>query len=352
MIAGSDNEIIMELVSTLDRFLIDTVDNDYLKSRLNKPKSTDDNLWKKICELGFFDLFSGEDLSQDNLKLLLVLIAEISGKVLLPETLAEALLTGPMILNGILSEKEKKIVQSFVAKDVYTNLIEGSMVAAIGWGSFEKKNNCILLNGVRCIPNTKILWAITDQGLYCFSSNSLPQVSEGFLDPLMPRANFSVAANEGVFVSKNVSVLRNLYYLIVAAELSGIAEKVIKFTKAYLDQRKQFGKAVGSFQAVQHKMANIFHKSEEIKALLGYAKIEMTKDGQSGLLARAALAGALVEVPRVVEVAIQMHGGIGFTWEFELHLYLRRAKAYEVFLRPDEDFKDAFIEDCVNLIDV
>ncbi|MBN8550873.1 MAG: acyl-CoA dehydrogenase, partial [Deltaproteobacteria bacterium] len=124
---------------------------------------------------------------------------------------------------------------------------------------------------------------------------------------------------------------------IVAEELGGMCARVVDLTLEYVKTRKQFGVAIGSFQAVQHKLSDMHLQSEALRSLAAFATwaAQESKE-QSELSSRAALAFACEHAPQIIETAIQMHGGIGFTWEYELHLYLRRAKMLELLFGSGE----------------
>ncbi len=114
----------------------------------------------------------------------------------------------------------------------------------------------------------------------------------------------------------------------VAAELAGVAAEGLEMTVEYVKVREQFGKPIGTFQAIQHKLADMCLWSEQVCALGRFAAhaIEVDKGQFTGsAIAAKSLAAELV--PKVMESAIQAHGGIGFTFEYDLHLYLRRARA-------------------------
>lgn len=113
----------------------------------------------------------------------------------------------------------------------------------------------------------------------------------------------------------------------VAAELSGISSRVVEMTAEYVKTRKQFGKPLAAFQAVQHKLSDMLMWSEQISSLGRFAAWAADNDPSQYVRSASAAFGYAAEyAPRLIETSIQMHGGIGFTWEYPLHLYLRRAK--------------------------
>lgn len=121
--------------------------------------------------------------------------------------------------------------------------------------------------------------------------------------------------------------LRNVIRIALVAEMVGAADRVMEMTIDFVKTRKQFGRPIGSFQAIQHKLATAVVDLEQVRALSRFAAWAYDNDRkQFALSAGAAKALANVVIPRICEDALQAHGGIGFTAEYDLHLYLRRAK--------------------------
>ncbi|MFL6141386.1 MAG: acyl-CoA dehydrogenase family protein [Labedaea sp.] len=120
---------------------------------------------------------------------------------------------------------------------------------------------------------------------------------------------------------------------LLASEQLGIAEWCLATTVAYLKERKQFGRAVGSFQALKHRLANVYEEIVLARATARYAA-DALADGSPDAPVAVSTAAALCSTVAVhaAEEAVQLHGGIGMTWEHPAHLYLKRAKADEIAL--------------------
>ncbi|MER5731607.1 acyl-CoA dehydrogenase family protein [Streptomyces sp. NPDC002138] len=114
---------------------------------------------------------------------------------------------------------------------------------------------------------------------------------------------------------------------VLAAEAVGAAAQALARTVDYVRQREQFGRAVGSFQAVKHRLADLYVRVQAARSAAYYA----AWDPQQGGLA---LAQALEALRVTAGEAIQLHGGIGFTWEHDAHLYFKRAAADELLFGP------------------
>ncbi len=122
------------------------------------------------------------------------------------------------------------------------------------------------------------------------------------------------------------SYARDLHWTALAAESVGAARKVLELTVAHLLVRQQFGRPLGSFQALRHRIADLTVDLEAATSTTWYAARAasgVTADlAVAAPLAKAAAGDAFV---RIAGEAIQLHGGIGFTWEHDCHLYFKRA---------------------------
>jgi alkylation response protein AidB-like acyl-CoA dehydrogenase len=130
-----------------------------------------------------------------------------------------------------------------------------------------------------------------------------------------------------------VERLTDIAALGLAADASGAADRALDLAVEYAKQRIQFGRVIGSFQAIKHKLADMFVLAEAAKAAVEGAASALDNDaGQARRRAAAAGAFARQAASRIVGDAVQTHGGIGFTWEHDCHLLLKRAKFDEVYL--------------------
>src|SRR6476661_103753 len=115
---------------------------------------------------------------------------------------------------------------------------------------------------------------------------------------------------------------------ILAAEQTGLAQRCLDMTIAYVKERKQFARPVGSFQALKHRLADLWVSVTQARAASRYAAACLATGSPDAKVA-VALAKAYCSDVAVIaaQECVQMHGGIGFTWEHPAHLYLKRAKA-------------------------
>jgi alkylation response protein AidB-like acyl-CoA dehydrogenase len=117
----------------------------------------------------------------------------------------------------------------------------------------------------------------------------------------------------------------------LSAEMCGGAQRVLDMTVDYAKLRVTFGKPIGSYQGVKHRCADMLVEIENAKSLTYYAAWAVDEGGAEAPLAVSMAKAAASDASRKVSAAgIQLHGGIGMTWDHDLHLYLKRAKACEV----------------------
>ena len=115
-----------------------------------------------------------------------------------------------------------------------------------------------------------------------------------------------------------------------SAEMLGAARRCLDMSVGYAKVREQFGQPIGSFQAIRHKCAEMLLEVENSHAAVYYAAWALDAAAPDSALAASVAKSYVSEAARrVCGEALQVHGGIGFTWEYDLHLYQKRAKALE-----------------------
>ncbi|MEY9966107.1 alkylation response protein AidB-like acyl-CoA dehydrogenase [Streptacidiphilus sp. MAP12-16] len=159
------------------------------------------------------------------------------------------------------------------------------------------------------------------------------------LDMTRPLADLAFAGAPGRLVAEGDEAVGALDAALttgaalLASEQLGVAEWALETTVAYVKERHQFGRPVGSFQAVKHRLADLWVSVAQLRAVARYAA-DAVAGGSPDAKVAAALAQAFASQVTVAatEDAVQLHGGIGFTWEHPAHLYLKRAKSASIAL--------------------
>ena len=157
------------------------------------------------------------------------------------------------------------------------------------------------------------------------------------LDPSLGLARLDLdgaAADEGGLLPGGVAAARQALRVLAAAEAAGGARACLGMALAYAKVREQFGRTIGSFQAVKHHLANMLVRTELATAAAWDAARVGIGGPEAALAAAAAAAVALEAFQWSARMNIQILGGIGFTWEHDAHLYLRRADALAALAGP------------------
>jgi alkylation response protein AidB-like acyl-CoA dehydrogenase len=146
------------------------------------------------------------------------------------------------------------------------------------------------------------------------------------LDPTRPL--FTVRFDGGEELSGDFERASRAIAVMAAAESVGVAARVTGMAVDYAKERKQFGRAIGSYQAVSHACAQMFLETEGARSVAYWAAWALDHDPEQAFMAaNVAKAYASDAAVNVCRSALQVHGGIGFTWEHDLHLFLKRAEA-------------------------
>jgi alkylation response protein AidB-like acyl-CoA dehydrogenase len=129
---------------------------------------------------------------------------------------------------------------------------------------------------------------------------------------------------------------------LLASEQVGVARWALETTVAYLKERRQFGRVVGGFQALKHRLADLYAEVEQADAAARYAAATLALGDADAPVAVAVAASFCGEAAvHAAEEAIQLHGGLGMTWEHPAHLHLKRAKADAILLGSPEAHRAA-----------
>ncbi len=179
-----------------------------------------------------------------------------------------------------------------------------------------------------------------DGGVYAVAASDAVIDLVPSLDMTRPVADvtFEDASGERILTDGHAAVRSAVTSgaALLASEQAGVARWCLDTTVAYLMQRRQFGRIVGGFQALKHRLADLYAGIESASAAARYAAValgELGADHHETAVATAVAAAYCGDLAVLAaEEAVQLHGGIGMTWEHPAHLYLKRAKADQIAL--------------------
>jgi alkylation response protein AidB-like acyl-CoA dehydrogenase len=151
------------------------------------------------------------------------------------------------------------------------------------------------------------------------------------LDPTRKLFTVHLHGAEAHRIEGDAAAVDRAYWAIaaaLAAESTGVAQRALDMAVEYAKDRKQFDRPIGAYQAVSHRCAQMLLEVEGARSATYYAAWALDNEPESAALA-ASMAKAYASDAgwRVTASALQVHGGIGFTWEHDLHFFLKRARA-------------------------
>ena len=283
----------------------------------------DDKLWRAIAEVGLLDVIGSGGTEID-----LVLVLEEAGRAALPEPLAETLVAARLIQN------DKTLSETWLPR-----IASGDAIATIA---------LITDPFVAYAAEADLVLLIDASGARILTRDDVKATPVRSQDPSRPLYSIEAKRGERLTLTTPAS---NAAAAIAAVQL-GIARRLLELTVDYVKERKQFGKPVGSFQAVKHKLAKVHTAIEDARPAVWYAAYTLANNLPD--TARAAsvakVAASRAEALANAE-ALQCHGGIGFTWEHDLHIWLKRGLAlqpafgtpaeHRAMLAREEDARDA-----------
>jgi len=150
------------------------------------------------------------------------------------------------------------------------------------------------------------------------------------IDPTRRLSTLAFTAADATVVSSDAEALRQIATVLAAAEAVGVAERGLEMSVEYGKVRQQFGKPIGSFQAIKHRCADMAVRAEVARSAVIYAAIAV-RDGEPDADFQVHVAKTLATGAAINNTTdnVQNHGGMGYTWESDAHLYLKRARILE-----------------------
>jgi alkylation response protein AidB-like acyl-CoA dehydrogenase len=317
--------------------------------------ATDLGLWRRLADVGVTGLLIPEDLGGGGGSPFdAVLLAEQIGAFAAPVPLVAPNLAARLLasaperaaageLSKALAAGESLVLAAVSARSGLDTGLHATHGGA-GWRVTGTIPDALEAAGAMAL----VALARTDEGPRAFLVDlAQPEVSRQDLESLDPTQRLAsitcrnaTGIDLGPIPASSLNDCMALAWTLLAAQALGAATTALEISSRYVKQRRQFGQPIGRFQAVKHRLADMLIDVENARSAAynaGWALTQAREDAQ--LAAHLAKAVGTENSVRVTQSAIQAHGGIGFTWEYDLHLYLRRAKTCELALgQPDEHF--------------
>jgi alkylation response protein AidB-like acyl-CoA dehydrogenase len=281
---------------------------------LAESRSYDDAIWSEIRELGWPGIAIPEEYGGQGLGMVeLVILCEELGYVCAPSPFLSNAIAGLVIAEGGTDAQRARWLPGIASGE------------ALGAAALDPNEPALVADA----ESAAVLVVPVGDG------GGLLETKDARIEPLelidATRSYARVSAPE----AEPIPVETGLYRGMVATcgELVGLSQKALEMAVVYAKEREQFGRPIGSYQAVSHRCANMLYDVEEARSLTYYAAWCADAEPESLMLAaHMAKARASDTATSVTNAALQVFGGIGFTWEHDLHFLLKRAEVMSQLL--------------------
>jgi alkylation response protein AidB-like acyl-CoA dehydrogenase len=315
-------EDLRELADTVRRWAADRVPPSLPRSYLEAPEDALPPCWPEIAELGWLGLHLPEDVGGSGYG--------IEALAVVCEELGRALLPGPFVPTVLASWLVDRFGTDDARRELLPGLADGSIVA----GAAIEPGGPVLSGAVADVVVVAVAgdrWAVLDAAGAAIAERRSVDGSRRLAG--VDLAGVPVPAHRVLAMPDDDTVLL-LATVLLAAEAVGVGSWLVDTTATYARDRVQFGRPIGQFQGVKHRVADMLASLELARAAAWDAGRGGTSQGEAWLVAATARAIVPEAVLRIAKDAVQLHGGIGFTWEHDCHRYLRRAQQIRALLGP------------------
>ncbi|HEV7676465.1 MAG TPA: acyl-CoA dehydrogenase family protein [Candidatus Angelobacter sp.] len=300
-------------------------------------------LWAKLAEQGFTGIIAPEEFGGMGLgKVELVLLMEEAGYALLPGPFFSTVALAGSVIDACGSpEQKKKYLGSIAAGQARSTVALVETAGSWDVESLKISSAGNKLSGTKLFVTdaaaADFIVVISRDGVFVVDAKAPGLHVEPMKGMDLARKIYSVefknTPSEALGNSRGLANALNVATAALCAEMTGGMQRTLELTVAYAKTRKQFGKPIGIFQAVQHLCADMYLETESSRSATYYAAWaleESTADAAASVSVAKMYASDAAR--NVGNRGIQVHGGMGFTWENDIHLYYRRAKASETML--------------------
>ncbi|WP_152531474.1 acyl-CoA dehydrogenase family protein [Mycobacterium sp. UM_CSW] len=300
-----ERELLRETVAAL---VAKHADPAAVRAAIESDRGYDEALWQLLCEqVGAAALVIPEELGGAG--------GELADAAAVLQELGRGLVPSPL-LGTTLAELALLAAAEPDAKTL-EGLAEGSSIGAL------VLDPDFVVNG----DVANVVVAAADGGLSRWTRFSTQSVAT--MDPTRRLARVQPEETEAIGDDPGIA---DIAAILLAAEQIGAAERCLELTVEYTKNRVQFGRPIGSFQALKHRMADLYVTIAAAKAVVSDAC-----DGPTPTNAATARLAATEALKAVAAEGIQLHGGIAITWEHDMHLYFKRAHGSAHLLDPPRE---------------
>ena len=296
---------------------------------LAEARGYDDGLWKEISELGWPGIAIAEEDGGQGLGMVeLAVLFEESGIACAPTPLLGSA-GAALVISAAGSDGQRS--------EWLPKLASGEATGS--FGGFAEGQSTLFCD----LPTADVVVTFDGEGALLAPPSEVDFEPFEAIDAARSYGLVSEAAGERL--PGDADAGRDRLAVAIAAELTGIAQRTLEMATEYARERQQFGRPIGAYQAVSHRIATMLLATEEARSLTYYASWTADAEPESLPMA-AAMAGARAsdagwEVPAS---ALQVLGGIGFTWEHDLQFWLKRGRVAGRMLGTPRDHRERVAE--------
>ncbi len=345
------------------RFLSENSSPQHVRTVLEGDDRYDAGLWKGMAELGWMGTAVPEEYGGIGMSHVdLCVIAEEVGRALAPVPFSSSvyLATEAILLAGHEEQKRDLLTKLAMGEVIGTLAVSESNKAATAANTVCSYSGGVL-NGTKvpvpdgAIANFAVVVAKKDDGGICLvladlTGDGVAREDIESFDPSrnMAKVTFSNAKatilGDGSADWDSLSKIMDRAAVLMAFEQVGGTDAALEMATDYAKNRFAFGRPIGSFQAIKHKLADVYVAGQIARSNAYYGAWALANDAPDLPVAAAAARVAATDAYRVAtEENIQTHGGMGFTWEFDCHLYYRRAKNLSLALGSIRRWKNLLV---------
>ncbi len=332
--------------STAHDFLASRFKSERIREIAASDSGFDEAGWKEMAELGWAGLALPEEWGGQGLGVVdLAVLFEEMGYALAPSPLLSNTIVGLALAAAGSDEQRERYLRPLAAGELRAvpALVDAGASAEPGKFTMaaEGDGDGVLLSGEKTLvmdaASADLFLVATADGRRHLVEKDAQGVTVIPEESIDPTRRLSSVRLDGVKVAAEATLPgeASAYFPVlhracvaIAAESTGLAQRALEMSVAYAKDRQQFGRPIGAYQAVSHRCAQMLLETENSRsAVYGAAWAADAEPESLPLAASMAKAYASDAGWRVPDMAIQVHGGIGFTWEHDLHFFLKRGRA-------------------------
>ena len=299
-------------------FLVNEITPEKIRGSWETETGRSDELWGQLTELGLTGMTVPEDFGGLGMNEVdFVLLAQECGYVALPEPLVQTVLVAVPLLNALSEELKAQWLPKVAA---------GQARVAVGLEENQFVEDAHVAD-LLLLQSGNEIHALTADKVKLTYNESIDPSRKLFSVEWTPNAQTCVASGDAGVALIEATINRGA--LACAAQALGLAHRMMDISVQYTSERKQFGKPIGSFQAVKHHMSNIAVRWEYAKAPVYRAAYAIANDlSTASLNASHAKLAACEAADLAAKNCMQVHGAMGYTWEVDLHIFMKKAWAF------------------------